>query len=238
MSLLTRELVQKCKHTILTNKNVRIVLVDWMSEVCGQFHLRSQTFHNSVNILDRFLHEDVPLSDYQLAATAAMFISSKLLEITPPKLKDFVTVTNNTYTKDRLIAMEASILRALSWRVQPATVYDFVASWLEQEELGPIMNLLDTMAMHPLYGQHLPSEIASSAMSILHPGRVKGKVQACIDVMRTFLELPVLEKTYVQSLEEYNIYPTDLQSLHKYNKGMKHLHARLNQNGNKAVVPA
>lgn len=47
----------------------------------------------------------------QLVGVAALLIASKYEELYPPEVKDFVYITDNTYTKDQILAMEKHILK-------------------------------------------------------------------------------------------------------------------------------
>ena len=56
-----------------------------------------------------------------------MFIASKFHEIHPHVVSDFILVTKNSYTAAQLLAMEASILRAVEFelnRVLPSTLLE------------------------------------------------------------------------------------------------------------------
>ena len=40
---------------------MRAILVDWMMEVCAEYQLKRDTFHLSVQLLDRYLSKVVPV---------------------------------------------------------------------------------------------------------------------------------------------------------------------------------
>ena len=46
----------------------------------------------------------------QLVGVAALLIATKYEEIYPPTVKDFIYLTDNTYTKSQILKMEESIL--------------------------------------------------------------------------------------------------------------------------------
>ena len=55
-----------------------------------------------------------------------MLIAAKYEEIYPPEVKDFVYITDRAYTRDEIIAMEATILRTLEFNVTSPSCYRFL----------------------------------------------------------------------------------------------------------------
>lgn len=92
---------------------MRSVLIDWINEVHMQFRLGLDTYYLTVSIIDRFLQADKTTSrrNLQLVGVTAMFIASKYEEMYPPVLKDFVYITDDTYTVDQIIATERFMLK-------------------------------------------------------------------------------------------------------------------------------
>lgn len=109
------------------NIKMRAILVDWLVEVHQKYHLRSATLFLAINITDRYLAEaDVPRKRLQLVGVVALLIAAKYEEIQPPKVSDYVYITDNAYTKSDLINMECSILATLGFRVVVPTVGQFL----------------------------------------------------------------------------------------------------------------
>jgi Cyclin, N-terminal domain len=59
---------------------MRAILIDWMMEVCSEFHLKRETFHLAVAYLDRHLSkaETVPKLKLQLVGLTSMVIATKI----------------------------------------------------------------------------------------------------------------------------------------------------------------
>lgn len=55
-----------------------------------------------------------------------MFIASKYEEIYPPQIKEFVEVTDNSYSKSEILEMEGSILSALEFNITSPSPYRFL----------------------------------------------------------------------------------------------------------------
>ncbi|KAG4140471.1 hypothetical protein ERO13_D06G019700v2 [Gossypium hirsutum] len=107
--------------------SMRGVLVDWLVEVAEEYKLVSDTLYMTVSYIDRFLSLN-PLNRQrlQLLGVSSMLIASKYEEITPPNVEDFCYITDNTYTKDEVVKMEADILKSLKFELGNPTVKTFL----------------------------------------------------------------------------------------------------------------
>ena len=67
------------QHEKLTY-NMRLIVVDWMNEVCSDKRLHRETFHLAVDYFDRFLKlsNGVVCGQLQLVACAALIIATKI----------------------------------------------------------------------------------------------------------------------------------------------------------------
>jgi len=82
------------------SSNMRSILMEWLVEVADEYKLQPQTLYLGSSYVDRFLScMSVTRSKLQLLGTAALYLAAKLEEIYPPELKDFVYITDDTYTK-------------------------------------------------------------------------------------------------------------------------------------------
>ena len=82
---------------------MRSILVDWIVEVTIEFECCQDTLFITASIVDRFLSKmNVPKSKLQLIGTAALFIACKYEETNPPGIKDFVYITDDTYSKEQV----------------------------------------------------------------------------------------------------------------------------------------
>lgn len=82
------------------SSNMRSILMEWLVEVADEYKLHSQTLYLGASYVDRFLSRmSVTRSKLQLLGTAALYLAAKLEEIYPPELKDFVYITDDTYSK-------------------------------------------------------------------------------------------------------------------------------------------
>ncbi|CAG9118059.1 hypothetical protein JYU34_003686 [Plutella xylostella] len=107
---------------------MRAILLDWLNEVCEVYKLHRETFHLTVDYVDRYLSntEDVQKGRLQLVGITCLFIAAKVEEVYPPKIGEFAYVTDGACTADEILLEELLILKILCWSLTPITVN----SWL------------------------------------------------------------------------------------------------------------
>jgi len=107
--------------------NMRAILLDWLPEGAHKFELTPESFYIPVYIIDRFLSmQVVPRRDLQLVGVAAMLIACKYEEIWAPEVNDLILIADNTYSRQRILGMEKSILNRMSWNLTVPTPYVFL----------------------------------------------------------------------------------------------------------------
>ncbi|XP_057978797.1 putative cyclin-A3-1 isoform X1 [Malania oleifera] len=107
--------------------NMRGVLVDWLVEVAEEYKLVSDTLYLSISYIDRFLSLNaLNRQRLQLLGVSSMLIASKYEEISPPHVDEFCYITDNTYTKEQVVKMEADILKSLKFEMGNPTVKTFL----------------------------------------------------------------------------------------------------------------
>ncbi|KAK4274644.1 hypothetical protein QN277_017838 [Acacia crassicarpa] len=109
------------------NPHMRGVLVDWLVEVAEEYNLVSDTLYLTVAYIDKYLSLNA-LSRHklQLLGVSSMLIASKYEEIKPPEVEEFCYITDNTYTKEEVVTMEAEILKSLKYEMGYPTVKTFL----------------------------------------------------------------------------------------------------------------
>ncbi|XP_017428376.1 cyclin-A3-2 isoform X3 [Vigna angularis] len=136
--------VQKVQNDV--DGNMRGVLVDWLIEVAEEYGLVSDTLYFCVAYIDRFLSLKVlSRQRLQLLGVAAMLVASKYEEVKPPEVEDFCYITDNTYSKEEVLNMEADILTALKFELGAPTVGTFLRRFCGVGQEG-----VDNSALHQL----------------------------------------------------------------------------------------
>ncbi|XP_077292152.1 cyclin-A1-like [Arctopsyche grandis] len=160
------------KQTDITH-SMRAILIDWLVEVCEEYRLETETLYLAVSYIDRFLsYMAVVRAKLQLVGTTAMFIASKYEEIYPPDLREFVYITDETYTKQQVLRMEHLILKVLSFDLSTPTPLAFISLFCisnglseRTRYLAMYISELALLEAEP-YLQYTSSIIAASALAI------------------------------------------------------------------------
>eukprot|EP00743_Colponemidia_sp_Colp-15_P005119 GILK01005509.1.p1 GENE.GILK01005509.1~~GILK01005509.1.p1 ORF type:complete len:488 (+),score=38.92 GILK01005509.1:149-1612(+) len=115
------------------NSSMRSILLDWMMEVCQEFHLKRESFHLAANFTDRYLSakRDVLKTKLQLVGVAAMYMAAKLEEVYPPRASDFAKTTDGGYTVADIKEMEKQMLMALRFNLLPPTSFYWITSYIK-----------------------------------------------------------------------------------------------------------
>lgn len=96
---------------------MRAVLVDWLVEVAWEcpFRLPSDTVHLAVSYVDRFLSATViSRKKLQLLGVTALLVAAKYEDdVHVHKVEKYSGITDNTYTNQQVVKMEADILKSL-----------------------------------------------------------------------------------------------------------------------------
>jgi cyclin A len=154
------------------NSNMRAILVDWLNEVAQEYKLRDDTLYLSINLTDRFLCAcQIGRGKLQLVGITALFIASKYNELDPPKVEDFVYITDGTYDKEEVLKMEALMLNKLEFNLMVVTILDFVNLFLKGINADKItQDMTNYIAELTLQEynmlQYLPSMVAASTIVV------------------------------------------------------------------------
>ncbi|XP_030763604.1 G2/mitotic-specific cyclin-A-like [Sitophilus oryzae] len=153
--------------------NTRSILIDWLSSVSEEYKLCTETFHLSVNYIDRFLsHIAVVRSKFQLVGAAAMLLAGKIEEIYPIDVKEWSYLTGDTFTPRQILKMEQLIAKILRFRMQPPTMYTFIEHFCHEHRLdAQTMHLAMYISELVLlegdeYLNHLPSKLAAASIVV------------------------------------------------------------------------
>jgi cyclin B len=106
------------------NEKMRAILIDWLIDVHLKYKMVAETLFLTVYLIDKYLEcNQVSRQRLQLVGIAALFLASKYEEIYPPQLRDFIEVTDRSYSKYELLEMESKIVGALNFSLTvPSTL--------------------------------------------------------------------------------------------------------------------
>ncbi len=101
---------------------MRYVLIDWLIEVHESFDLKQQTLYLALVYLNEFSSKhEITKHEYQLVGITCLWIASKYEEIYPPKMHNYVDVTDNSYTLQQMKDMEGKVIQGLKFNLTYTT---------------------------------------------------------------------------------------------------------------------
>ena len=197
-------------YTYMTRQNeindkMRSILVDWIIEVHFKFNFTDETLFMTILIIDRYLSVcKITRSKFQLLGITALMIACKHEEIDLPKIKDFIYITDNAYTKNEVIKMEEEILDKLNFAfVYPSPIKFF-------EYLSLHFNF--TKKQH-MMGKYLMESFLLDIKNIKYKPSIIGC--ACAYIVMKFFKMKNYQESYdkkffvldetVERYSEYNI---------------------------------
>jgi len=153
---------------------MRAVLVDWLVEVQQQFKLLQETFFLTLDIIDRYLNHEgryVHKSQLQLVGVSAMFLASKIEEIYPPEISDFVYITDDTYTADEIRCTELRILNVLDFKLSRPSSLVFLRRFSKAGDVDMLQHNLAKYVLELALVEYSlislrPSFLAASALNL------------------------------------------------------------------------
>lgn len=173
----TKEVMTSVRPIYMENQNhinerMRSILVDWLVEVHLKFKLVPETLYLTVNIIDRYLErKEVSRPKLQLIGVTSLLIASKYEEIYPPELRDLVYICDRAYSKEEILDMEETVLKALEYQVTIPSAHAFLVRYLKAAHADKkIVQLscyiLDGTLQSFNLLHYLPSQLAAASVLI------------------------------------------------------------------------
>ncbi|XP_030471769.2 cyclin-B1-3 isoform X4 [Syzygium oleosum] len=112
--------------------SMRGILINWLIEVHFKFDLMHETLYLMVTLLDRYLSQvSIQKKEMQLVGLTALLLSSKYEDFWHPRIKDLISISAESYTREQMLGMEKSILKQLKFRLNLPTPYVFMLRFLK-----------------------------------------------------------------------------------------------------------
>ena len=113
------------------NEKMRAILIDWLIDVHNKFKFTEETLFITISIIDNYLSmKKITRVNLQLLGITSLLIACKQNEIILRRLKEFVYVTDNAYTKQDILNMENLILQILHFNIltpSPLRFYEILS---------------------------------------------------------------------------------------------------------------
>nr|P51987.1 RecName: Full=G2/mitotic-specific cyclin-B [Hydra viridissima]CAA62471.1 cyclin B [Hydra viridissima] len=152
------------------NFKMRSILVDWLIQVQSRFNLLQETLYLTIYILDRFLNkQNVKRAELQLVGVTAMLLASKYEEMYAPEIGDFVYITDNAYSKEKIRQMEQKMLKACEYDFSNPLCLHFLrrnskAGAVDAQKHTLAKYLMELTLVEYEFITKLPSEVAAAAL--------------------------------------------------------------------------
>ncbi|KAJ5071768.1 cyclin-a2-4 [Anaeramoeba ignava] len=154
------------------NPLMRKILINWISEICNEYNLHSETLYLAVNYIDRFLSKNnITKRKLQLIGITCLFIASKYEEIYPPDLDEFVDLCAGTYSREEVLDCEIKLCNSLEFKLTALTAKHFLRRFIIASEYDFKLVLLanylcELQLLEYTFIQFSPSIIAASCVAL------------------------------------------------------------------------
>jgi len=154
------------------NKNMRMILVDWLIQVQHHLRVSQESLYLSVSILDYVLHKrDVDPDKLQLVGITSLLIATKIEEYYPAEINKLLHLTENSYSRVDVVNLERVLLQILEFKAYIPSPQVFLLRYAraalkcgDDQFYETCSFIIDTHLVLPDHSCILPSELAGSAV--------------------------------------------------------------------------
>ncbi|KAK4747545.1 hypothetical protein SAY87_014131 [Trapa incisa] len=145
--------------------SMRGILINWLIEVHHKFDLMHETLYLMVTLLDRYLSQ-VPIqkNEMQLVGLTALLLASKYEDFWHPRIKDLISISAESYTREQMLSMESSILKKLKFRLNVPTPYVFMLRFLKAAQSDKVLEHLSFYLIELCLVEYKALEFKSSLL--------------------------------------------------------------------------
>lgn len=155
------------------HEKMRVILFDWLVDVHLKWELSTETLYLTFNLIDRFLCLRYTSRDFlQCVGVAALLIACKYEEVYFPDLKDFIEVTDYSFSKQQILEKELEILSLLEFNITVPSSLSFFEIYniqlnLEGREKSCALFLIELAAFDYNMLKYKPSLIAAGCLMLI-----------------------------------------------------------------------
>ncbi|CAH8381312.1 unnamed protein product [Eruca vesicaria subsp. sativa] len=156
------------------NPTTRGILINWLIEVHSKFDLMHETLYLTMNLLDRYLSQvPVEKNEMQLIGLTALLLASKYEDYWHPRIKDLISISAETYTREQILGMERIMLKQLKFRLNEPTPYVFMLRFLKAAQSNKKLQQLSFYLIELCLVEYealkfKPSLLCASAIYVAH----------------------------------------------------------------------
>jgi hypothetical protein len=120
------------------SKAMRFQLIEWLIKIHSNLKMRNNSLLLALNILENYsINNYIKKSKYQLIGLTCLLIAAKYEEIYPRKIKEYVMICDNAFSKEEIIETEAKILNFLNFDLYLVTPLNFLDFFMKKFNLNP-----------------------------------------------------------------------------------------------------
>ncbi|KAJ6987490.1 cyclin-B3-1 isoform X3 [Populus alba x Populus x berolinensis] len=95
---------------------MRGIVINWLIEVHFKFELMPETLYLMVTLLDRYLSQaQIKKNELQLVGLTALFLASKYEDFWHPRIKDLISISAESYSRDQMLLMVRGQMLLMVW---------------------------------------------------------------------------------------------------------------------------
>jgi hypothetical protein len=185
--------------------DMRATLLAWMLEVCEEEEeCTNEIFSLAVNLFDRFMsfsYSRIDKTHLQLIGITCLLIASKLKSMSLDTIQ-LIEYTAHTFTLEELLTMEMCIMDTLKWDVLAVCPNDFLAVFLDANELVLSQEEMKLLHKHShaftalcsidfSFAFYSPSMIASACLLVALNGIVKQSTTSHLNKLAQVTQIDV-----------------------------------------------
>ncbi|KAL7436766.1 hypothetical protein ACHAXM_005312 [Skeletonema potamos] len=189
------------------NELWREKICEWCYQVVDHFDFNREVVNVAMTYLDRYLAtRTVNRRIFQLAAMTALYLAIKLFEPGKLRMSSLIELSRGYFLAEHIVAMEDSMLQALSWHVHPPTPFAFCRDLIKlvsadvnprlRHDISELARFLTELSVCDYYFvTRKPSSIAMAsiinAMELMGPQKIdpRYKVQFLHHVVQAGLDI-------------------------------------------------
>jgi len=143
---------------------MRVILLDWVLDVCKMFKAGPVTFLTTANIVDAVLARDrgVDTANLQLVGVASLSLAVKYHEVQPVDINDLTYIADRAYKVEEILQMEEHIFKMLGHNIGVPQELAYLSA--EHQGSGVHRKILCLIAIHG--NKFLPSIVATAVTKI------------------------------------------------------------------------
>lgn len=154
------------------NVRMRRILIEWLVDVHLKFRLLPETLFLCVSLMDRFCKGKlVQKKNYQLLGVTCMLIAGKYEEIYPPRIMDYVEITDRAYSKDDVRKMEVMVLSEVHFELTLTSTFRFLERYTRLAQSTAVQKsvaqyAIELSLVEVSMNRYMPDTIACAAIYV------------------------------------------------------------------------